>query len=83
VTEAAWHTKPSWYAVTDEDRMISPTLQREIASTINASIFVLRAGHVPFLSKPKETADVILAAVDFVHGKGPAGGSIAAPRDRE
>jgi len=83
VTEAAWHTRPSWYAVTDEDRMISPALQREIASTINASILVLRAGHVPFLSKPKETADVILAAVDFVRGKDPVGGSIAAPHDHE
>ena len=71
VTEAAWRTKPSWYAVTDEDRMISPALQREIASRINASVLVLRAGHVPFLSKPKETADVILAAVDFVRGKWP------------
>ena len=72
VTEAAWRTKPSWYAVTDDDRMISPALQREIASRINASVFVLRAGHLPFLSKPKETADVILAAVDFVRGKWPS-----------
>ena len=64
VTEAAWHTKPSWYAVTEEDRMMPPALQREIASRINANVLVLRAGHLPFLSKPKETADVILAAVD-------------------
>jgi pimeloyl-ACP methyl ester carboxylesterase len=71
VTEAAWHTKPSWYGVTDGDRMISPTLQREIASRINASVTTLRAGHLSFLSKPKETADVILAAVDCVRGKWP------------
>jgi pimeloyl-ACP methyl ester carboxylesterase len=69
VTEAAWRSKPSWYAVTDEDRMISPVLQRDIASRINASVLVLRAGHAPCLSKPKETADAILAAVDFVRGK--------------
>lgn len=66
VQEAAWHTKPCWYAVADEDRMISPSLQREIASRIDATVLILRASHVPFLSKPKETADVILAAVDFV-----------------
>jgi pimeloyl-ACP methyl ester carboxylesterase len=71
VTESAWHTKPSWYAVTDEDRLISPALQREIASRINASVLSLRAGHVPFLSKPTETTDVILAAVDSVRGKRP------------
>ena len=34
VTNAAWRTKPSWYAVTEEDRIISPALQREIAARI-------------------------------------------------
>ena len=69
VTEAAWHTKPSWYAVTNEDRIISPALQREIAARIGARVLSLRSGHLPFLSVPKETAEVILAAVDFVRAK--------------
>ena len=69
MTEAAWRTKPSWYAVTNEDRIISPVLQREIAARIGARVLSLRSGHLPFLSKPKETAEVILAAVDFVRGK--------------
>jgi pimeloyl-ACP methyl ester carboxylesterase len=69
VAQAAWRTKPCWYAVTDEDRMISPALQRQIARRINASVLVIRSGHVPFLSRPKETADVIIAAVDFVRRK--------------
>jgi len=72
VTEAAWHCKPSWYGVTGNDPMISPAVQRAIASRINASVFTLHAGHVPFLSKPKETADVILAAVNFVRNKSPS-----------
>jgi len=71
VTSAAWRTKPSWYVVTDEDRMISPDVQRQIASKINANVVTLHAGHVPFLSRPQETADVILAAVDSVLGKNP------------
>ena len=69
VTEAAWHTKPSWYVVTNEDRIISPALQREIAARIGARVLSLRSGHLPFLSMPKETAEVILAAVDFVRSK--------------
>jgi len=69
VTNAAWRTKPSWYAVTDEDRIISPVLQREIAARIGAHVQFLRAGHLPFLSKPKETAEVILAAVESVHDR--------------
>ena len=71
VTNAAWRTKPSWYAVTDEDRIISPVLQREIAARIGARVHFLRAGHLPFLSKPKETAEVILAAVEFVRDRWP------------
>ena len=71
VKDAAWRTKPSWYAVTDEDRIIPSALQREIATRIGARVQFLRAGHLPFLSKPKETAEVILAAVDFVRGRWP------------
>jgi pimeloyl-ACP methyl ester carboxylesterase len=68
VTAAAWHARPSWYVVTDQDRMISPALQRQLAQRINAIVFILHSGHLPFLSKPKQTADAILAAVDFVRG---------------
>jgi pimeloyl-ACP methyl ester carboxylesterase len=70
VADAAWQSKPSWYIVTEGDRMISPVLQRQIASRIGASVLTLRAGHAPFLSKPSETAIVIGAAVDYVRGKG-------------
>jgi pimeloyl-ACP methyl ester carboxylesterase len=81
VTAAAWHTRPSWYVVTDEDRMIPPALQRQIAKRINANVFLLRSGHLPFLSKPKETADAVLAAVDFVR-RCKAGEPIAVPCGR-
>lgn len=70
VTVAAWRTKPCWYVLTDEDRMISPALQRQIANRTRANVLILRAGHSPFLSRPKETADVILTAVEFVRRKG-------------
>jgi len=69
VTEAAWHTKSSWYGVADEDRMFAPVLQREMARRINARVVTLRAGHLPFLSRPKETAAVIQAAVDDIRGQ--------------
>ena len=69
VTDAAWHTRPSWYGVADEDRLFAPLWQRETAQRINASLVSLRAGHLPFLSKPNETAALILAAVEGVHGR--------------
>ena len=81
VTTAAWRTKRSWYVAADEDRMISLALQRRIAKRINATVCILHSGHLPFLSKPKETADAILAAVDFVRGACQTDESIAVPRD--
>jgi pimeloyl-ACP methyl ester carboxylesterase len=83
VAAAAWRHKPCWYLVTAEDRMMPPALQRETAKRINASVFTLRAGHAPFLSKPRETADVILDAVGVLRSPGRTGKSIAAPADRE
>jgi pimeloyl-ACP methyl ester carboxylesterase len=68
VTKAAWRIKPSWYAVADQDRILSPALQREIAARIEARVVPIRAGHLSFVSKPMETAEVILTAVDFVRG---------------
>jgi pimeloyl-ACP methyl ester carboxylesterase len=69
VTHTAWRTKPCWYAVTDEDRIISPVLQSQIAARIGAHVHFLHASHLPFLSKPKGTAEVILAAVKFVRDR--------------
>ena len=63
VTEAAWHDVPSWYLVTDHDRMIAPRLQREMAQRIGARVTEVPASHVPFASRPRETTAVILEAV--------------------
>lgn len=66
ITETAWSGKPSWYIVAANDRMIPPDLQRFFAKKINAKTTVLPTSHVPMLSKPKEVADVILAAAGVV-----------------
>jgi pimeloyl-ACP methyl ester carboxylesterase len=61
VSVAAWSTKPSWFIVSDQDRMIQPALQLDNAKKIAATTIRVAAGHVPQLSKPK---DVIKAIVD-------------------
>lgn len=66
VSEAAWRLKPSWYLVADDDRMIDPQLQRAMAARIAARVTTIHASHVPFLSRPKETAAIVLDAVDEV-----------------
>jgi pimeloyl-ACP methyl ester carboxylesterase len=62
VTVAAWSTKPSWFIVSDRDRMIQPALQLDNARKISATTTRVLSGHVPQLSTPKEVIKVILTA---------------------
>jgi len=61
-TAAAWHSKPSWYAVSKLDQTINPDLERFLAKRMNATTVELEAGHLSLVSHPKEIADLILAA---------------------
>lgn len=61
-TVAAWHSKPSFYAVSKDDTTISPDLERFLAKRMNATTVELDAGHLSLVSKSKEVADLILAA---------------------
>ena len=63
VTQAAWRSKPSWYLLTEHDRMIAPSLQRDMASRIGARVHSVSSSHVPFATRPKETAAILLEAV--------------------
>jgi pimeloyl-ACP methyl ester carboxylesterase len=62
VSYAAWSSKPSWFIVSEKDRMIQPALQLDNARRISAKAIVLPAGHVPQLSKPTEVANAIIDA---------------------
>ncbi len=59
---AAWHTKPSWYAVSKNDNTTSPDLERFLAKRMNATTVELDSGHLSLVTHPKEIADMILAA---------------------
>jgi len=59
---AAWHSKPSWYAVSKLDQTISPDLERFLATRMEATTVELEAGHLSLVSRPQEIADLILAA---------------------
>ena len=61
-TVAAWRSKPSWYAVSKLDQTINPDLERFLAKRMNATTVELEAGHLSLVSRPKEVADLILAA---------------------
>ena len=62
VGQAAWKAIPSRYLVTQDDRAVSPELQRFYARRMRATTTEVRASHVPFVSRPGEVARVIAQA---------------------
>lgn len=61
-TQAAWRSKPSFYAVSADDRTIDPDLERFMAKRMNAKTIELKASHVSMISQPDEVAKLILEA---------------------
>ena len=61
-TQAAWRTKPSFYAVSTQDRTINPDLQRFMAKRMDAKTVEVKASHVSLISQPDEIAKLILKA---------------------
>jgi pimeloyl-ACP methyl ester carboxylesterase len=61
-TQAAWHDKPSFYAVSKQDKTIDPDFERFLAKRMKATTIELDAGHLSLVSHPKEVADLILKA---------------------
>ncbi|WP_216599922.1 alpha/beta hydrolase [Sphingomonas sp. AP4-R1] len=62
LTSAAWKDKPVSYMLTLNDRMVSPTTQRFMATRAKAKLVEIRSSHAVMLSHPKEVADFIETA---------------------
>ncbi|WP_022823676.1 alpha/beta fold hydrolase [Hymenobacter norwichensis] len=69
ITQAAWKTKPSWYIVASNDRMINPDLERTLAKKMKATTITLASSHVAMLSQPAEVAAVIMDAATKLAAK--------------
>lgn len=63
-TAAAWKSKPSWYAVSIQDRTINPELERFLAKRMKATTIEVDAGHLSLVSHPKEISGLILSAAN-------------------
>lgn len=61
-THAAWRSKPSFYAVSTEDRTINPDLERFMAKRMGAETIEIKASHLSLISHPQEITDPILKA---------------------
>jgi pimeloyl-ACP methyl ester carboxylesterase len=61
-THAAWRDKPTFYAVSKNDRTINPDLERFMANRMGAKTTELDASHLSIVSKAREVADLIIEA---------------------
>jgi pimeloyl-ACP methyl ester carboxylesterase len=62
VTEPAWRSKPSWYLVAADDRMIPPPVQRMMAERARATVVEAPGSHSIYVSQPRATAELIQRA---------------------
>ena len=60
--QAAWRSKPSFYAVSTEDRTINPDLERFMAKRMGAKTIEVKASHLSLISHPDEITRLILEA---------------------
>jgi pimeloyl-ACP methyl ester carboxylesterase len=68
VSAVAWKTKPSWYVLTTEDRVVNADLQASLSRRMNARTTLLQSSHMSLLSHPGEVAAVIENAAATVEG---------------
>jgi pimeloyl-ACP methyl ester carboxylesterase len=59
ISEPAWRTKPSWYLVVTEDKMIPPDAQRAMSKRAGAKVVEVKGSHAIYVSQPKMVADLI------------------------
>jgi len=58
----AWRTKPSWFLIAEEDRMISPETQRYMAQRMGATVRSYGVDHTPMYTQPDVVVDMVLEA---------------------
>jgi len=64
----AWRSKPSWFLIAEEDRMINPKTQNFMAGRMRAIVRSRPVDHTPLLSAPEKVVDIILEAASAISG---------------
>jgi len=69
VSEPAWRTKPSWYLVATEDKMIPPPAQRFMSKRAGSTVVEIAGSHAIYVSQPNAVATLIKDAAQGVNKK--------------
>jgi pimeloyl-ACP methyl ester carboxylesterase len=59
VSTPAWKTKPSWYLVVTEDKMIPPPAQQFMSRRAGSTVKEVGGSHAIYVSNPQAVADII------------------------
>jgi pimeloyl-ACP methyl ester carboxylesterase len=66
ISDPAWRSKPSWYLVTTEDRMIPPQAQREMSARAGSTVVEAAGSHAIYVSQPEAVTELIEKAASEV-----------------
>lgn len=66
ISDPAWKSKPSWYLIATEDKMIPPPAQRQMSKRAGSTVVEVPGSHAIYVSKPKVVADLIEKAATKV-----------------
>jgi len=69
VTDPAWKSKPSWYLVAADDRMIPPPAQRAMAQRAGSTVEEVAASHAVYVSQPAAVAAIIEQAAESLKAR--------------
>ena len=67
ITTPAWKTKPSWYLVSTDDKMIPPPAQRSMSKRAGSTVVEVKGSHAVYVSQPAVVAALIEKAAKAVH----------------
>jgi pimeloyl-ACP methyl ester carboxylesterase len=62
IKKAAWHSKPSWFVIAQNDRAIAPEQEISTAKRMGSKTLTLASSHLPMLSQPEKVADFVVEA---------------------
>lgn len=66
VTVPAWKSKPSWYLVATDDKMIPPPAQRQMSTRAGSTVTEVKGSHAVYVSQPEAVATFIAQAAASV-----------------
>ena len=66
ISKPAWKTKPSWYLVATDDKMIPPRAQQFMSKRAGSTVVEMKGSHAVYMSKPESVAALIEKAASSV-----------------